>query len=179
MNTLNEKQLNGLTKAQLIELTLKAIETTKKATAKFKDRAEILQILEENKNGSFTISNFIEDELIVKMVKNNQTEQFAISQKYTKPLMYALFENAIYLIKSKEYFTVSVNDGVTIGNAQGNSYFVSLNIDKIPENKKAYLNNKYDLNLPLKKQDDRLIRNEELEEINAYIYGLTGKSYDI
>ena len=105
--------------------------------------------------------------------------EIAISPKTHQDWIYGLFENTVHLINSKEYFEVTVNEGVKIGNAKGASYFIDVDWNKVSDAKKIYLNNKNpNLNIPVAKQDDRYIRDEEAEEINQFIYGLTGKTIE-
>ena len=44
--------------------------------------------------------------------------------------------------------------------------------------KKNYLNNTFDLNIPLNKQDDKYIRDEVAEEINQFLYNMTGTTIE-
>ena len=171
--TTEQKQIKELeTKlAKACEL----IQKQQKAHVAFKSQyIELINLLEKNQNGSFTISNYVEDELIIKgwttkkdVIVNNQNRIF-----------FALFENASYLMNSKDYFIITPSNGATLGNAKDEVYQIEIDYNKIPDAKKAYLNKAYNLDMPLAKQDDRLIRDEVAEEINQFIYSLTGKTIE-
>ena len=99
-----EKQIKEL--ETKLQKACELIQKQQKAHVQFKSQyIELINLLEKNQNGSFTISNFVEDELIIKgwttkkdVIVNNQDRIF-----------FALFENASYLMNSKEYFIISFN----------------------------------------------------------------------
>lgn len=147
-----------------------------KAHIAFKSKyIELINLLEKNQNGSFTISNYVEDEILMKgwitqkdVIINNQDAIF-----------FALFENASYLLNSKEYFIITPSNGATLGNAKNECYNIEILWDKVNDAKRNHLNNKNpELNIPITKQDDRLVRDEVAEEINQFIYSLTGKTIE-
>lgn len=171
--------LKSLTKDELVQQLSRAIallDKQQKQHTAFKAKySTLIELFENNKNGVFTVSNWIEDELLVKSWKAKK--EISISNK-THQWFYGLLENAINLIKSKEYFTVIVDKDIKIGNAQGSPYTISVDWDKVSNAKKNYLNSEFDLDIPTNKQDDRLIRDEVAEELSQFMYSLTGKSIE-
>ena len=155
-----------------------ACELIKKQQAshnKFKSQyIELINLLETNQNGSFTIANYVEDELLV---KSWQLQADVILTR-TTPILFALFENSCFLLNSKEYFIITPSNGAKLGNAKDESYTIEIIWDKVNDAKKNYLNKTFDLNIPLNKQDDKYIRDEVTEEINQFLYNMTGKSIE-
>lgn len=175
-----------MTKQTTEQKTIKELET-KLATAcelikkqqasynKFKSQySEIINLLEKNQNGSFTIANYVEDELLVK----GWQLQTDVILTGTNPILFALFENSCFLLNSKEYFIITPSNGAKLGNAKNECYNVQIIWDKVSDAKKNYLNNTFDLNIPLKKQDDKYIRDEVAEEINQFLYNMTGATIE-
>lgn len=172
--------LNSLSKAELVKKLGKAIallDKQQKQHNAFKNKyAELIDLFEANKNGTFTVANWIEDELLVQSWKAQA--HLTISPKTHNSWFYGLFENAVNLNKSKEHFVIGVDKNVKIGNAQGAPYFVNVDWNKVSDAKKNYLNREFDLDIPTNKKDDRLIRDEVAEELNQFMYSLTGKSIE-
>jgi hypothetical protein len=175
-----------MTKQTTEQKTIKELET-KLATAcelikkqqashnKFKSQyIELINLLERNQNGSFTISNYVEDELLVK----GWQLQADVILTGTNPILFALFENSCFLLNSKEYFIITPSNGAKLGNAKGESYNIEILWDKVGDAKKNYLNKTFDLNIPLSKQDDKFVRDEIAEEINQFLYNMTGATIE-
>ena len=173
--------LEKLTKKELMEKLCKAVEIIQNQQKDFKNfknqYEDLINIFENNYQGTFSACNWIEDELLI--LSWQCKEELAISPKTHQDWFYGLFENTVNLIKSKEYFTVTVNDSVKIGNARGATYFVDVDWNKVNDAKRIHLNNKdKTLFIPIEKQDNRYVRDEELEELNQFMYSLTGKSIE-
>lgn len=172
--TTEQKQIRELeTKlATACELIKKQQASHNRFKAQYK---ELIELLEQNQNGSFTVSNYVEDEILM---KGWQLQTDVIITR-TNPILFALFENSCFLLNSKEYFYITPSNGAKLGNAKDESYNVEIIWDKVNNAKRNHLNNKNpELHIPLEKQDDKYIRDEVAEEINQFLYNMTGKTIE-
>lgn len=156
-----------------------ACELIKKQQAshnKFKSQyIELINLVEQNEFGSFTISNWVEDEILI---KGWQSQKDVILSRVDR-ILFSLFENSCFLLNSKEYFIITPSNGAKLGNAKEENYNIEIIWDKVNDAKRRHLNNKNpELNIPLGKQDDRYIRDEVAEEINQFLYNMTGATIE-
>ena len=171
--TAEQKQIQEL--QTKLETACELIKKQQASHNKFKSQyIELINLLEKNQNGCFTIANYVEDELLVK----GWQLQTDVILTGTNPILFALFENSCFLLNSKEYFYITPSNGAKLGNAKDESYTIEIIWDKVSDAKKNYLNKTFDLNIPLNKQDDRYVRDEVAEEINQFLYNMTGATIE-
>ena len=167
---------------QIKELETKlatACELIKKQQAshnRFKSKyIELINLVEQNEFGSFTISNYVEDEILI---RGWQTQKDVTLSRVDR-VLFSLFENSCFLLNSKEYFYITPSNGAKLGNAKDESYNIEIIWDKVNDAKRRHLNNKKpELNIPISKQDDRYVRDEIAEEISQFLYNMTGATIE-